>query len=117
MPVERIDARSRNAFLEGFSGQHRGWLITVEETDVRGNRRRLISEQPLLEAHSEGDSIEISAGADNECVRKRIDGVTDLLVDRADADAIAAVRFITATGETTLRLRTVISPSLVDGAA
>src|SRR4051812_23133173 len=100
MPTERIDAHSRSAFLEAFSGQHRGWLITVEDIDARGNQRLLIGEQPLLEAGSEGGSIENSAGADDHCVRERIDGVTELLVDRADADAIAAVRFITAAGQT-----------------
>jgi hypothetical protein len=113
MPTERIEAHSRNAFLEGFSVQHRGWLITVEQADSRGNRRVLVSEQPLLEVRIDGDAIDVSAGDDSF----RIDGVTDLLVDRADEDAIAAVRIVSETGETTIRFRTVISPTLVDGVA
>jgi hypothetical protein len=118
MPTERIDATSRSAFLEGFSGQHRGWLVTVEQTGARGNRSIFIDELPVWDVSIDGDAIEIAAGTDDDDrVSHRIDGVTDLLVDRIGADAIAAVRIVAASGETVIRFRVVISPELVDGMA
>jgi hypothetical protein len=119
MPTERIDATSRGAFLEGFAGQHRGWLVTVEQIDGRGNRSIVIDEQPLWNVGIDGDAIEIDAGTDDDAdrVRHRVDGVTDLLVERVGEGAIAAVRIVTASGETVIRFRVVISPELVDGMA
>ncbi len=112
MPAERIDARSWAAFLEGFAAQHHGWLITVEQCD----HRVIIGEEPLLDVRLDDGSIEISAGRDDrDRVGHRVEGVTDLFVDRVGADAISALRIVTASGETVLRFRITISPELVDG--
>jgi hypothetical protein len=113
MPTEKIDAGSWAAFLEGFAAQHRGWLITVEQS---GDRRVIIGEEPLLDVRLDDGSIEISAGRDDrDRVSHRVEGVTDLLVDRVGADAIAALRIVTPSGETEIRFRITISPELVDG--
>ena len=111
MPIEQIDAASWATFLEGFSAQHRGWLITVEN-----NHRVIIAGQPLLDVRLDDGSIEISAGHDDrDRVTHRIDSVKDLLVDRVGEDAIASLRIVTATDETVIRFRITISPELVDG--
>ena len=116
MPRERIEPASWAPFLEGFAGQHRGWLVTVAQTGSAGNQRVVIDQQPLLDVAIDGDAIEISTGIeDSGHSRHRIDNVTDVLVDRAGGDAVAALRIVSRSGETLIRFRVVISPELVDG--
>ena len=109
MPVERIDAKSRQSFLDGFTAQHRGWLITVES----GEGLVVIDDAPLESVRADGDTIEIVAGTSTH----RIDGVTGVLVDRDQDDAIESLRITAPSGETILTFRTVIPPELVDGMA
>jgi hypothetical protein len=113
MPVERIDEKSRNSFLEGFSAQHRGWLITVETISANGELEVVIDDSPLESVRADGDAIEIVAGTSTH----RVGDVTDLLVDRVQGDAIESVRIVAPSGETILSFRTVIPPELVDGIA
>lgn len=117
MPSEQIDAGSRQAFLDGFAGQHRGWLITVERVDRVGNREILIDGLPLRSVGTDGAAVTIAAGTDDDEERVRVDGVTGVVVERVERDAISMLRFVTPSGETILRFRTVISPELVDGVA
>ena len=113
MPVERIEAKSRQSFLEGFTAQHRGWLITVEMISADGEREVVIDDLPLENVRADDGTIEIVA----ETTAHRIDDVTDLLVDRVQGDAIESVRIAAPSGETILSFRTVIPPELVDGIA
>jgi hypothetical protein len=104
MLTERIDPQSGSSFLKGFAGQHHGWLVTLQR-----NGDVIAEGEPLIDVSTDGESITING--------HRIDGATDLVVDRTSPGAISALRILTPSGETSIRFRTAIAPELVDGIA
>lgn len=118
MPTQSIDAQAQKEFLEGFSGQHRSWLVTVEAIDADGEPVTVIDGLPLQQVSVDDEgAITIAAGADDDEERRshRVSGPIDLLVDRVDSGPISGLRLVTSSGETIVSFRTAMPPELVDG--
>jgi hypothetical protein len=108
MSTRRIPPESWSSFLDSFSRQHHGWLVTLDTgTD------RVAEEEPLEEVRANGRTIEIRAGAKHY----RLPNASVLTVSASDSDETAIDHLEIASGSErlTLRFRAVINPELVDG--
>ncbi len=108
MTVRNIPPDSWPAFLDSFTRQHHGWLVTI----TRGTQH-LVNDQPLDFARTEDRAIIVSAG-NHRC---RIENANAIAVTAAGADesAIGHVAISSPRETLTIRFREVISPELVDG--
>ncbi len=108
MSTRTIPSGSWTSFLDSFSRQHHGWLVTIS----RGNER-LANDEPLDFARADDHAIVISAGGREH----RFDNAREIAVTSAGADesAIGHVEISSGREKMTIRFRAVIPPELVDG--
>ncbi len=105
MSVREIPPESWSSFLESFSRQHHGWLVTVSL-----GAQRLASDEPLDFARPSDHAIVVSAGGHEY----RLENAREITVNAAGA-AIGHVDISSGRETMTIRFREVISPELVDG--
>jgi len=109
MTVREIPLSSWPEFLDSFSRQHHGWLVTITRDDTS-----LVNDEPLDFAHADGRGVTIRAG-DRDI---RIDNANEIAVtSTADESAIGHVAIIAPHETLTIRFREVIPPEQVDGIA
>ncbi len=108
MSVRNIPHDSWRSFLDSFTRQHHGWLVTIS----RGEERLAIDE-PLDFARAADHSIIVSAGGQ----QFTLEGAREILVTAAGEDetAIGHVEISSPRETLTIRFRAVIPPELVDG--
>ncbi|MBK5259393.1 MAG: DUF5335 family protein [Thermoanaerobaculia bacterium] len=110
-----IPRQSWSEFLSAFSGQHYGWLVTIEIREGDGAMHTVADERPLKKIAFEGnDDIEIVVG-DTGTIHERIAGATELRVHESAPEAIESLTIDSPIWQTTIRFRTAIPPVLVDG--
>ena len=102
MSVRNIPRESWRSFLDAFTRQHHGWLVSVDGSDP----------EPLEYIRSDGGAIEISAGK-----HQRLADASAVTVAASDADETAVDHLEIANGNerVTIRFRAAINPELVDG--
>jgi hypothetical protein len=110
-------------FLDSFSRQHRGWLITIEVLDARVGAQVQVREQPLAGVTAEmrgGDasvSVLIGRAADVHLTHT-IRDPAHIRLKETEAGAREALQIESEDGAMTLlRFRSVIPAELVDGVA
>ena len=109
-------------FLEGFSRQHEGWLVTVEVLGEEVGAQVEAEEKPLdgvtaaLQLGGE-DSISITVGrTPAERVTHNIAAPTHVRIEQAENGADMALQIESSGGATTLvRLRSAMLPEMLDG--
>ena len=109
-------------FLEGFSRQHEGWLVTVEVLGEEVGAQVEAEEKPLdgvtaaLQLGGE-DSISITVGrTPAERVTHNIAAPTHVRIEQAENGADMALQVESSGGATTLvRLRSAMLPEMLDG--
>lgn len=109
-------------FLDTFSRQHEGWLVTVEVMGTGIGAQVEAEEKPL-----EGITAELKGGGEDlisiivgrtpeERVTHNITAPTHVRVEQAENGADMALQIETSGGTTTLvRLRSAMLPEMVDG--
>jgi hypothetical protein len=109
-------------FLDSFSRQHEGWLVTVEVLGEEIGAQVEAKGKPLegITAELKGggdDSITITMGlAPAEHVTHNITAPTHVRIEQAENGADMALQIESAEGATTLvRLRSAMLPEMVDG--
>lgn len=115
--TERVITKdSWREFLRAFSGQHHGWLVTIEVREHGGATQTVAEERPLMKVALTGDDkIEILAG-DTGTIYGVV-GASELRVRETEPEAIESLTIDSALGQTTIRFRIAIPPQLVDGVA
>ena len=115
--TERVITKdSWREFLRAFSGQHHGWLVTIEVRERGGATQTVAEERPLMKVALTGDDkIEILAG-DTGTIYGVV-GASELRVRETEPEAIESLTIDSALGQTTIRFRIAIPPQLVDGVA
>jgi hypothetical protein len=108
MSVRTIPVDSWSSFLESFTRQHHGWLVTISRGD-----ERLADDEPLDFARAADRSVVVGAGGRQH----RLENVREIAVTASgeDESAIGHVDISNGRETMTLRFRAVISPELVDG--
>ena len=109
-------------FLDSFSRQHEGWLVTVEVLGEEIGAQVEAKEKPLegITAELKGggeDSISIIVGrTPAEHVTHNITAPTHVRIEQAENRADMALQIESSEGVTTLvRLRSAMLPEMVDG--
>jgi hypothetical protein len=109
-------------FLDSFSRQHEGWLVTVEVLSEEIGAQVEAEEKPLegITAEQKGSgegSISITVGLiPEEQVTHNIRAPTHLRIEQAENGADMALEMESEEGVTTLvRLRSAMLPEMVDG--
>ncbi len=105
MSIRQIPAESWTSFLDSFSRQHHGWLVTISRGD-----ERVASDEPLDFARAIDHAIVVSAGGREY----RLEDARAIAVNAAGT-AIGHIEIAGAKESMTIRFREVISPELVDG--
>lgn len=108
MAVGDVPPASWPAFLDSFSRQHQGWLVTITRNDAH-----VVSDEALDFARTADRDITVRAGDDDI----RIDNANAIAVTAAGPDdsAIGHVAISSPRETLTIRFREVIPPELVDG--
>jgi hypothetical protein len=119
MHTREIERRQWSDFLDGFSRQHEGWLVTVE--DVPGGEGSSCVETrdlPLQGISIDRDgaiSISVGDSADNHLTRT-VDHPTRIIVEQTDAGGDHGLRINRDRDEATrVRFRSAARPEEVDG--
>ena len=109
-------------FLDSFSRQHEGWLVTVEVLGADIGAQVEAEEKPLggitAELKEGGQrSISITVGrTPEEHVTHNITSPTHVRLEQAESGANMALQIESSDGATTLvRLRSAMLPEMVDG--
>jgi hypothetical protein len=109
-------------FLDTFSRQHEGWLVTVEVLGAEIGAQVEAEEKPL-----EGISAELKSGGEDsisiivgrtpaERVTHNITAPTHVRIEQAENGVDMALQIESSGGTTTLvRLRSAMLPEMVDG--
>lgn len=105
MNVRSIPRDSWTSFLDSFSRQHHGWLVTISRDD-----KRVVQDEPLDFARSAERSVIVSAGGREH----RLENPREIAVSGAGT-AIGHVDISSGQEKMTVRFREVIAPELVDG--
>jgi hypothetical protein len=105
MSVRSIPRDSWTSFLDSFSRQHHGWLVTISRDD-----QRVVRDEPLDFARAAERSVIVSAGGHEH----RLENPQEIAVSAAGT-AIGHVEFSSDQEKMTVRFREVIAPELVDG--
>ncbi len=108
MSVRTIPPDSWPTFLDSFTRQHHGWLVTIS----RGEDRVAIDE-PLDFARAGDHAVVVSAGGR----QFRLEDAREIAVSAASGDesAIGHLEISSSRETMTIRFRAVIPPELVDG--
>jgi Family of unknown function (DUF5335) len=115
-------ARSEwNTFLDTFSRQHEGWLVTVEEIAGDGGSRRVEArELPLRRVciSPREPSISVALGRAPDDKTYTIIQPARLIVDQTDAGGDRGLMIERQDGQSTrIRFRAAVRPEEVDGLA
>jgi hypothetical protein len=109
-------------FLDGFSRQHEGWLVTVEvlgeEIGAQVEAQELPLEGITAELKSGGEDVItiILAGDSRERVTHNILGPTHVRIEQTESGADMTLQIESSNGVTTLvRFRSAMLPEMVDG--
>jgi hypothetical protein len=109
-------------FLDGFSRQHEGWLVTVEVLGEETGAQVEAEAKPL-----EGVTAELNGGGEGSIsitvgrtpagrVTHNVAAPTHVRIERAENGADMALQIESSGGATTLvRLRSAMLPEMVDG--
>ena len=110
------------AFLEGFSRQHEGWLVTIEVLSEEIGAQVEAEAKPLegITAELKGsgrDSISIAVGPNpSEHVTHNITAPTHVRIEQAENGAHLALQIESSGAATTLlRLRSPMLTEMLDG--
>src|SRR3954462_1851285 len=120
--MREIPREEWTGFMDSFSRQHEGWLVTVEVlgreigAQVEAEGKPLEGITAELKDGSE-DLISITVGVTpKERVTHNITGPTHVRIEQSENGADMALQIQSSEGETTLvRLRSAMLPELVDG--
>ena len=120
--MREIPREEWTEFLDSFSRQHEGWLVTVEVLGEEIGAQMEAEGKPLegitakLKNGGE-DSISIIVGrTPAEHITHNIQSPTHVRIQQAENGADIALQIESSDGETTLvRLRSVMLPEMVDG--
>jgi hypothetical protein len=108
-------------FLETFTRQHEGWLVTVERVSMPAGAAAVEARDLPLEqvAADRGGAIMISVGGTpEEHLTVRVDRAEKLLVEQTEDGTAVALRIERRDGPATrLRFRSAMRPEEVDGFA
>lgn len=120
--MREIPRREWVEFLDSFSRQHEGWLVTVEVLGAEIGAQVEAQELPLQGITAElkgGDEDAISVilgGGATERVTHNITGPTHVRVEQTEEGADMTLQIESGDGVTTLvRFRSAILPEMVDG--
>ncbi len=105
MSVRTIPRDSWTSFLDSFSRQHHGWLVTISRDD-----EHVVQDEPLDFARAADRSVIVSAGGREH----RLENPREIAVSEAGT-AIGHVDISGDREKMTVRFREVIAPELVDG--
>jgi hypothetical protein len=120
--MREIPREEWREFLDGFSRQHEGWLVTVEVMGEEAGAQVEAAEKPL-----EGITAELSGGGEGSIsitvgrtpagrVTHNITSPTHVRIEQAESGADMALQIGSSGGATTLvRLRSAMLPEMVDG--
>lgn len=118
MAVEEIARDQWVAYLDAFSQQHYGWLVTVETREPGASANVLTRDAPLWGVHADtglrgGGAISITVGRGTTYT---IYSPVSIRVQHAEGSADAALVVESAGGvETVVRFRVPARPEAVDG--
>ena len=116
MSTQLIPREDWSSFLTAFSGQHEGWLVTVETVSGRSLPAVLMHDVPLLGVTEDRGGFVIATSGDSSHTDKIVEHVTTVRVDRTDDGAERALELETAKGGLLrIRFRSPMRPELVDG--
>jgi hypothetical protein len=120
MKEHEIGASQWSSFLDSFSRQHEGWLVTVEEiTDAGGVSGIEARELPLqgLSMDPRGYSISIAVGRSaDDHLTHTISHPARIIVQQSDTGADRGLKIDRQTGRSTqIRFRAAARPDEVDG--
>jgi hypothetical protein len=109
-------------FLESFSGRHRGWLASVEQSDLTGTT--LVADaQPLLRVTAERNGPDISAirilfAAVSGAPEVRVHEPTRIRVDGTNEEDERGLEIVNENGiRTRIGFRVTATPEMLDGLA
>lgn len=109
MSVREIPPGTWQTFLDSFSRQHHGWLVSI----TRGSDH-LANDEPLDFARTENHAIVVSAG--EHLWRVEYPNRVSVTAAGPEDTAIGHVAITGGGGETlTIRFREVVVPEVVDG--
>jgi hypothetical protein len=122
MPVFEVPREQWLAFLQSFSGRHRGWLASVEQSDLTGTTLAADA-QPLFKVTAERDGPDISAirilfAPVSGAPEVRLHKPTRVSVDRTSEDTERGLEIVDEEGvRTRVAFRTTATPEMLDGLA
>jgi hypothetical protein len=121
MPLLEVPREQWPAFLHSFSGRHRGWLASVEQSDP--SRTIATAAQPLLEVVAERDGPDVSAirilfAPVSGAPEVRLHKPTRVSVDRTSEDTERGLEIVIEDGaRTRVAFRATAKPEMLDGLA
>jgi hypothetical protein len=109
-------------FLEGFSGRHRGWLVTLKTHDVQtgetvDSRYMPLSSIELDTEDAKNPRINVSVKSDNKLVKHVFFRPSGLTLHLSKDGAEESIDIESMNTSTTVRFRAAVLPDLVDGVA
>ncbi len=112
MSMREVPRPEWGEFLDGFTGQHQRWLVTVE-VEEGGERRELLESEPLEGiAEAPNDLIEVRAGGHTI----RVPHPTRILVEEEGDGAHRGLHIDTHDGShAEIRFRSPVRPEFVNG--
>jgi len=110
-----------NSFLDTFSRQHEGWLVTLEDiASDEGSSRVEARELPLQRVcvNPREQSISIAIGGPQDHLTHTVRGAARLLAEQSDTGADKGLTIERQDGRSTrIRFRVAVRPEEVDGLA
>jgi hypothetical protein len=119
MKEREIGASEWSSFLDSFSRQHEGWLVTVEEiTGAGGGAGVAARDLPLQRVFMDSSehSISIVVGRTDDHLTHTISRPARVIVQQSDTGADRGLKIDRETGRSTqIRFRAAARPDEVDG--
>jgi len=122
MPVLDIPREQWPPFLESFSRRHRGWLASVEQSNLIGTTLAADLE-PLAQVTAERDGADVSAitisfATISGAPEVRLDKPSSVRVDQTSEDADSTLEIVDEDGvRTRIAFRATATPETLDGLA
>lgn len=119
--MKEIPREEWAGYLDGFSRQHEGWLVTVEvlgaEVGAQVEARELPLRGVTAELKGGEDAVTIILGAkESERVTHTVNNPSHVRVEQAESGADMTLQIEASGGVATLvRLRSAVLPEAVDG--
>ena len=112
---ETVSRGSWPEYLKGFSGQHHGWLVTIQTSRHGAEPATVVREQPLdaIGVLPNG-SIEISISADPP-ITHRVSNPSAIRIVESAPRATESLTIESVSERTDIRFRTALPPEMVDG--